>query len=243
MTGVILAAGMALRLHPLTDGRPKCLLPIGTKTLIQRTIDAMVYAGIKDFVVVTGYRGDMIEQALTAYLASRITITFLYNADYESTDSIFSLWIAMNEVRGTEFLLMDCDILCDQEVVKRTAIQEGSALALKRHETTKEDMKVVVDHNMHITAISKSCPPEEAFGETLGIQKCSAEYSEALAVELDQLVLNEGVYNMYYELAFERLIEKGHTFHVVDTTDLFSIEIDTLDDYYHAQELARKGIV
>ena len=60
MIGVILAAGMARRLRPLTDDKPKCLLKVGERTLLERTINAMQQAGITEFVVVTGYRGNMI---------------------------------------------------------------------------------------------------------------------------------------------------------------------------------------
>ena len=41
MIGVILAAGMAKRLRPLTDTKPKCLLKVGERTLLERTVDAM----------------------------------------------------------------------------------------------------------------------------------------------------------------------------------------------------------
>ena len=48
MIGVILAAGMAKRLRPLTDTKPKCLLKVGERTLLERTVDAMRQAGITD---------------------------------------------------------------------------------------------------------------------------------------------------------------------------------------------------
>ena len=67
MIGVILAAGMAKRLRPLTDTKPKCLLVVGRRTLLQRTIDAMLQAGIDEFVVVTGYRGEMIRDFITTH--------------------------------------------------------------------------------------------------------------------------------------------------------------------------------
>ena len=67
MIGVILAAGMAKRLRPLTDEKPKCLLEVGGKTLLQRTVDAMISAGVKEFVVVTGYRENMIREFLTLH--------------------------------------------------------------------------------------------------------------------------------------------------------------------------------
>ncbi|MDD6622620.1 MAG: NTP transferase domain-containing protein, partial [Bacteroidales bacterium] len=41
MIGVILAAGMAKRLRPLTDNSPKCLLRVGERSLLQRTVDAL----------------------------------------------------------------------------------------------------------------------------------------------------------------------------------------------------------
>ena len=67
MIGVILAAGMAKRLRPLTDTKPKCLLEVGGKTLLQRTVDAMAATGITEFVVVTGYRANMIRDFLTIH--------------------------------------------------------------------------------------------------------------------------------------------------------------------------------
>ena len=64
MIGVILAAGMAKRLRPLTDTKPKCLLKVGERTLLERTVEAMAAASITEFVVVTGYRGNMIRDFL-----------------------------------------------------------------------------------------------------------------------------------------------------------------------------------
>ena len=67
MIGVILAAGMAKRLRPLTDTKPKCLLKVGERTLLERTVDAMAAASISEFVVVTGYLADMICDFLTIH--------------------------------------------------------------------------------------------------------------------------------------------------------------------------------
>ena len=238
MYGVILAAGMAKRLRPLTDTKPKCLLTVDGKTLLQRTVDAMLQAGITEFVVVTGYRADQIRDFLTDnYGAQKVKFTFLHNSDYEHNNNIYSLWMSGEVVRGCDFLLMDSDILCDPETVLTIASCEESALAVNRHELGEEEMKVVVDGDMHITEISKTCNPANAMGESVGIEKINANYSEALFRELDQMILNEKLINIFYERAFERLIPQGHTFRVVDTTDFFSYEIDTPEDYERAQQL------
>ena len=98
-------------------------------------------------------------------------------------------------------------------------------------------MKVVVDSKMRITEISKTCRPEDAIGESVGIEKMTAAYSKALFHELDQMILEEGLIDIFYERAFERLIPQGHTFRVIDTTDYFSYELDTPEDFQRAQEL------
>jgi choline kinase len=135
MIGVILAAGMAKRLRPLTDTKPKCLLEVGGKTLLQRTVEAMVSAGISEFLVVTGYRANMIRDFLDNLGDPRISrISYIDNPDYEHNNNIFSLWLAMQQLHGQEVLLMDSDILCDPEAVRRVARQECSALAMQRHE-------------------------------------------------------------------------------------------------------------
>ena len=236
MIGVILAAGMAKRLRPLTDTQPKCLLKVGERTLLQRTVDAMAAAGITEFVVVTGYLGNMIRDFLTSHY-SLFTFHFLDNVDYAHNNNIYSLWMAGQIVRGKEFLLMDSDILCDPAAVLRIASEQEAALAVNRHELGEEEMKVVVDDQMRITEISKTCRPEDAMGESVGIEKMTATYSEALFRELDQMILQEGLIDIFYERAFERLIPQGHTFRVIDTTDYFSYELDTPEDFQRAQEL------
>ena len=242
MIGVILAAGMAKRLRPFTDTMPKCLLKVGNRTLLERTVDAMRRAGISEFVVVTGYRADMIRDFLTSHFL-HFTFHFLHNADYAHNNNIYSLWMAGEVVRGKEFLLMDSDILCDPAAVVRIASEPTAALAVNRHELGEEEMKVVVDADSRITEISKTCRPEDAMGESVGLEKITADYSEALYNELDQMILQEKLIDIFYERAFERLIPQGHTFRVVDTTDYFSYELDTPEDFQRAQQQMPKELL
>ena len=236
MIGVILAAGMAKRLRPLTDERPKCLLKVGDRTLLQHTVDAMIAADIQEFVVVTGYRGEMIRQFLTVHYPA-LAIHFIDNTDYEHNNNIFSLWMTRTYTDGKDFLLMDSDILCDPEAVRRMVGQPDAALALNRHECGEEEIKIIVDAEGRITELSKTCSITDAIGESVGIERIGADYSTALFQELEQMIEHEGLIDIFYERAFERLIPQGHYFRLVDTTDLFSIELDTVEDFERAQEL------
>ena len=129
MIGVILAAGMAKRLRPLTDTQPKCLLKVGERTLLERTVDAQLAAGINELVVVTGYRGEMIRNFLTEHYPS-LTIHFIHNADYEHNNNIFSLWMTRPYTDGKDFLLMDSDILLDPQLVPHS-VHSGPLLRVE----------------------------------------------------------------------------------------------------------------
>ena len=178
MIGVILAAGMAKRLRPLTNDKPKCLLKVGERTLLERTVEAMRQTGITEFVVVTGYCADQIRDFLTAHYPQTI-FHFLHNVDYEHNNNIYSLWMSGQVVRGREFLLMDSDILCDPAAVGRIACEQEPALAVNRHELGEEEMKVVVDADCRITEISKTCRPEDAMGESVRRGPISFQHQRA----------------------------------------------------------------
>ena len=224
MIGVILAAGMAKRLRPLTDERPKCLLTVGQRTLLQRTVDGIIAAGISELVVVTGYRAQMIRDFLTSHYPN-LTIHFIDNPDYAHNNNIFSLWLTRPYTEGRDFLLLDSDILFDPQIIPAVLSAEGSALALNRHELGEEEIKVIVDSENRVVEISKVCSIEQA-----------------LFRELEQMIEGEGLIDIFYERAFERLIPQGHTFTVVDTTRYFSIELDTVEDFENAKKLIPESL-
>ena len=104
MKAVILAAGIASRLRPLTDTTPKCLLKIGERCLLERAFDALIQNGFDEFIIVTGYR----QQQIVDFLQARYpvqNITFIYNDRYESTNNIYSLWLTRPYTDGEEILL------------------------------------------------------------------------------------------------------------------------------------------
>jgi choline kinase len=211
-------------------------LKIGERTLLQRTVDAMIAAGINELVVVTGYRAEMIRDFLTQHYPA-LTIHFIHNGDYEHNNNIFSLWMTRPYTDGKDFLLSDSDILFDPALIRAMLAAEGNALALNRHECGEEEIKVIVDADNRIMELSKTCSIEQAIGESVGFEKMTASYSTALFKELEQMIEHEGLIDVFYERAFERLIPQGHTFRIVDTTQFFSIELDTPEDFENASQL------
>lgn len=245
MKALILAAGTASRLRPLTNDIPKCLLHVGKRTLLQRSMDALIQNGIRQFVIVTGYLHEKIEQFVSQQYGDSIQVTFIHNDIYASTNNIYSLWLARPAMEGSEFLLLDSDLLYDPQIITRVLANDApNVLTLIRHKLGEEEMKVVTvascnhteDTDGTIVEISKTCRPEEAAGESLGIEKMDSNYSCALYGELDKMMNQEHLENKFYELAFMRLIPQGQTFSVLDVTDLFSCELDTVEDFENAKQ-------
>lgn len=238
MKAIILAAGMASRLRPLTENTPKCLLKVGEKCLLQRSIDALASNGIRDFVIVTGYLHEMIETFVAEQYGNNINVKFIHNDVFDSTNNIYSLWLARPEAEGQEILLLDSDLLYDPRIITKVMESDtDNVLTLIRHELGEEEMKVVLDReNGTIIEISKTCNPADAAGESLGIEKMGCRYTSALYQELEPMMNEEHLENVFYERAFERLIAKGHTYKVIDVTELFSCELDTVEDFENAKE-------
>ena len=236
MKAIILAAGMASRLRPLTLTTPKSLLKVGERSLLQRSMDALIANGVKEFCIVTGYLHEMIEDFVKEQYADSIQVTFIYNKVYETTNNIYSLWLARPFAEGQEVLLLDSDLLYDPQIVTRVlATDAPNVLTLIRHELGEEEMKVVTDTQGSIKEISKTCNPADAAGESLGIEKMGKDYTMALYNELEPMMNEEHLENVFYERAFERLIPQGHTYQVLDVTELFSCELDTIEDFENAK--------
>jgi len=237
MKAIILAAGTASRLRPLTLHTPKCLLKVGERTLLQRSMDALISNSFREFVIVTGFLHEKIEDFVRQTYGDSIHVCFIHNKDYETTNNIYSLWLARPEAEGQEVLLLDSDLLYDAQIVGCVLEDKHeNVLTLIRHELGEEEMKVVMDESGVITEISKTCDPAQAAGESLGIERMGKAYTTALYKELEVMMDEEHLENTFYELAFLRLIAKGSTFSVLDVTDLFSCELDTVEDFENAKQ-------
>lgn len=242
MKAIILAAGIASRLRPLTDSIPKCLLKIGERSLLERTFDALIANGVNDFIVVTGYRQQQIVDFINSNYPNQ-TIQFVYNEYYQSTNNIYSLWLASSFVDKEDVLLLDSDIIFDPQIIKALLIApQANALALNRHELGDEEIKVILDKENYVLEISKTCSIAMSAGESIGIEKMSFPYFKALSKEMDIMIQEENMKNVFYEMAFERLISQNHFFYAVDTTHFFSAELDTVEDFEQAQLLIPQNL-
>ena len=97
-TAVLLAAGRGSRLEPLTDDSPKCLTEIDGIPILERQVRCLRQLGVKRLVVVVGYLEHRIREFLEAW-TDELRIDYIVSPLYRTTNNIYSLWLAREEVR------------------------------------------------------------------------------------------------------------------------------------------------
>ena len=236
MKTVILAAGAGSRLKPLTDHMPKCLLKVGVKSILEMTIENLLATNNSEIIIVTGY----LENKIREFIRERfrhLQITYIYNELYASTNNIYSLWLAKDEVLGDDMMMLDSDIVFDERIISK--LQNSgykNCLALKRHEVHDEEIKVKTDAHGCVIEIGKKVNKSQAEGESIGIEMFGKEALTELYFILDRKVVTEKEVNQFYEAAFQELSD--NKLFIVDTTEYFCMEIDTEEDLKIAEGLS-----
>ncbi len=124
MYGVVLAAGQGTRMRPLTDRRPKPLLPAAGRPLLEHVFDACLDV-VEEFVVVIGYRGsDVVDRLGEAYEGT--PITYVEQPDPAGTAHAIE---QARHVVDDRFVVLNGDVLVDPSLPAALAAAEGTAIA------------------------------------------------------------------------------------------------------------------
>lgn len=113
MKVIVLAAGQGTRLRPLTDNKPKCMVPFRGKPVIDYIISAVKRSGIDDIVVVDGYRRDVLEEHLDGQ-----NIKFRTNESYENTNMVSTLFCVSDELND-DVIISYADIIYSVEILQK----------------------------------------------------------------------------------------------------------------------------
>src|SRR4051812_24712696 len=158
MRGIILAAGKGSRLNGTIGDKPKCLLRVGGKTLVERQIEALDAVGVTDIAVVVGCQADIVRRTCGP------RITYVENSRYAQTNSLYSLWLA-RPLLYEGFVVMNCDVLFHTQMLSDlvTSQHEDALLIAYQDDDAQpfgeEEMKVRVRRG-RVAEIAKTLSPE-----------------------------------------------------------------------------------
>jgi choline kinase len=230
---IVLVAGVARRLAPLTDKTHKALLPVGGRPLLDRMLGALAELGVRETVLVVGHCAEQVRR-LAGDRRGRMAVRYVDNPDY-TRGSVLSLYAARAHLTEPA-LVMDADVLFPRELLRRLlAAPAPSALLLDRgFQDTGEEVKLYTRGD-RVIALGKKVVPEawETVGEGVGFFKCGAEAGPEF-VRLLRKVIEEGDGLNEYEDALHMLLGTRHV-GWVDATGLPWTEIDFAEDLRRAE--------
>jgi len=227
MKGVILAAGKGTRLNGTIGDKPKCLLRVGDKTLVERQIESLRAVGIDDIVVVVGCQAERVQRTCGHRL------TYIENTRYAQTNSLYSLWLA-RPLLLDGFVVMNCDVLFHPQLLEDLVTsrhEDALLIAYSEGPLGDEEMKIQARRGC-VIGIAKTLAPEDADGENLGIVKFGAAGARLITRLLDERVA-AGHLRDWAPKAFDDFA-RLRPLHVIGTRGFPWTEIDFPEDYERA---------
>ena len=232
MKAVILAAGRGTRMPEITKEKPKCLIDIGVKTILERQIDLLFRNSIKKIYVVSGYKSEKVIEVI----GEIDNVEIIENKEYATTDNIYSLYLTINKLKGQEFILLNGDTVFEEKIIKMLVFKKGFDIApIDSKHYDFEELKIREKKGIVLEILPKNASKEMSNGSTIGIFKFSSIGSKELFSEIENLVEQE-VKNKWFEYALNNIFKRIKMY-TLDIHGLKWIEIDTKEDIEKALTL------
>jgi L-glutamine-phosphate cytidylyltransferase len=246
LKAIIIAAGMSTRLRPLTDDKPKCMLEIAGKTIIQRQIEIFRSCGIDDIIVIRGYKKEKINYS---------GVKYVHNLNYRKNNILGSLMCAEHEM-NSDVIITYSDILFEKHVVEKLMKSKADVSVIVDKDWIKsyegrsqhpvEEAENVVMSNGNVVKIGKILNPNDAHGEFIGLLKLTKNGTGILKNEYGKLKISLGndepfqtastFEKAYLTDMFQYMIDKGITVTPVIISSSWK-ELDTVEDFKNAEKL------
>ena len=232
MKALLLAAGRGTRISRYLGGKPKCLVPIGSTSLIKYSVDLLLSRGITEIGVALGYQGDDIRSELKGY-----DVEFFTNPFYDITNSIVSIWFAKQFMTGIEdILIMNADVYLEKNTLE--SIMKSK---LERVVFADSDRTIDADYKLKYTGSTLLDHGKHLEGDDI-----SGEYmvSEAKAACLPDFLtrLDSMINNQQHSLWWENVLYNNNSevpLSIQEITGKFWAEVDYIEDY--TRILKRRG--
>ncbi len=212
MRAILLAAGRGSRLRPFTDDRPKCMVEVLGKPLLESALGALEQAGVHQATIVVGYLADQIRDTYGARFGN-VRLSYVENPVFESTNTLYGLWMARRQLND-DILLMEADRLYEPEVLSELVRSPRSEVALVDELRPHMDGTVVFTDGDRITSMVLRKDQGERFDragamKTVSVYKLSAALLEHAFVPAMSHWVRAERSDETYEAVLAQLIADG----------------------------------
>jgi choline kinase len=249
LRAIVLAAGEGTRLRPHTLDRPKCLVELAGRSLLDHQLATLARCGVRDVTLVTGYRAEQLE---ARGLPTR------HNPDWSRTNMVASLMCAADRLDGGEDVLIAyADIVYEPRVLDALRCCEAAqaipvdlrweALWRTRLEDPLADAETLkLDAVGDVIELGRKPKGlDEVQGQYMGLIRLSAAAAKEWVADyhaLDPAGPYEGRTraNMYMTTFLQLRIDAGHALRAVPVESGW-LEVDTARDLATYAALQAEG--
>ncbi len=159
MKAVILAAGQGTRIRSVHGEHPKCLIEVHNTTILDHQLEALSVAGINDVAIVVGYEKEQIINHVMSRKLSHIQrIHFIENPAFAITNNIYSLWLALEWLRGDSLIVLNADVIFDADILD-IAIRAETPISMIVDPLWRDETMKVIIHGDRVMQMSKKISP------------------------------------------------------------------------------------
>ncbi len=241
MRAIVLSAGQGKRLLPLTEERPKCLLPVcGDATVLEVQLRALARCGVDHATVVIGFGAEHVERFLAETPVPGLTVETRFNPFYKQSDNLATCWLSRNEMHE-DFVLLNGDTIFEDRVLRRLLGGPPAPITVTiDHKSSydSDDMKVSVDEAGRLLAIGKTLKPEMVNGESIGMLCFRGSGPKLFRDALERTMRHPDALRAWYLSVVNELAQEV----AVDTASVRGFwwrEIDSPEDLEEAQRSYR----
>ncbi len=209
MQALMLAAGMGKRLGAYTNNQTKCMVKVGGKTLLEHAADALREAGIRKFVIVVGYEGEKLMEFAREKL-SDMELEFVVNKDYGTTNNIYSLYMAREQLMADDTIMLESDLIYEPRLIKEMVESDDpNVVAVAKYEHWMDGTVTLVGEDGTIQEFIEKknfrYDSVEQYYKTVNVYKFSREFAAEQYVPFLTAYIQAYGKNQYYEMVLKAL--------------------------------------
>ena len=241
---LIPAAGCSRRLAHLTTDRPKSLLEIEGKCIIEHSLDVLSACGFRRVTFVVGYKRELLMSTLGAQRGN-LSIEYVVSHDYDTTEHGWSLYLTAEAWRRAPgpVIFMDADNLYHPDLLDLTfnAPHENVCMVDENFRAGEREEELVLGENGQISGLQRGIGANfpDLVGGFVGINRFSAEFMHSLYHFMDDFFASHDRQHKY-ERVFDAFINETNTpLHYCVTNGLAWVNVNHQHDLDGARAIAR----
>ena len=247
MQALMLAAGMGKRLAKYTKDNTKCMVEVANEKLIDHAIRAIKKAGIKRFVIVIGYKGENLKKYILDKYQNELEFVFINNDVYNTTNNIYSFYMAKDELAKDDTILLESDIIFDDNLIKEMCeMPEKNVVAVAKYESWMDGTCVTLNDDLTIKKFVEKQAMKvdqlDSYYKTVNVYKFNRDFVMGTYIPFLEAYMKIQGLNSYYETSLKYICQlPGMEFKAFLMDDRSWYEIDDAQDLDIANVLFSHG--